>query len=279
MKLTDNDDVDVLPEINSGCVVLLSENTDILVEKVHPMERRVLLLPNYTSQLLPDETKMISKISNTNDDYLMIRHDCESAFYDITSHTIPLVDLHHDSGIDHGLVFVRRSTFGREPVIGQVAKPMRPVLGYSGEVQMMSLSGIFHRHTKGRTISIYRHGCWDPGGQKMETIKNIGIAKRVDASCNIHFPIFVSNFTVYVWNPGGWMMKIDSTKRSQFLAIDNDNTNTIFRLHSSVYVWDLGGLYIDLLYSVQEYYILRKGPAEIVYFRAGQAPSTPSEKE
>jgi hypothetical protein len=63
-------------------------------------------------------------------------------------------------------------------------------------------------------------------------------------------------------------MKINSTKTSKFVGIGDHDIYTIFRLHSSAYVWDPGGLYIDLQYSAREYYILRKGPVEIVHITA-----------
>jgi hypothetical protein len=133
----------------------------------------------------------------------------------------------------------------------------RPPVGRKPDTGM-SLFGFSHSDTKGRTVSIYRHGCWDPGGQKMATTKNIGIANRMDTSCyNIRFPIFVSNFTVYVWHPGGWMMKTEDTKKSKFIAIGDDDIYTIFQLHSSVYVWDPDAYPIDQPYSIRRIHLAK----------------------
>jgi hypothetical protein len=200
-KLTDdNDDVD-LPDMDSGCVVLLV-GEDIVEKTIHPMERSELLPENHTPRLLLDETKTISEISDTNDDYSMARHDCESVFYDVTSLAIPLDDLRHDWGIYQSLVVVRRLTFRPEPNTGKIMVSF----GYSYSSMEVS------------TIGIHRHECWDPGGQQKK--------------------------------------KTDNTTTSKFATIGDDNIYTIFELHLSVYVWDPGGLFIDLQYSVREYYVL-----------------------
>jgi hypothetical protein len=188
-KPTNDDDVDVLTEMDSGCVVSLTMDTNMAVEKVHPMERGTLQHPNHTSRLLLDETKKISELSDANDDYSIAKLDCESAFYHTTSHTTTLDDPHHDWGIDQSLVVVRRPTFGREPETGQSGNPMS--------------------HTEVRTVNVYRDECWDPGGQQQK--------------------------------------KADDTKTSEFIAIGDHDIYTIFRLHSSIYVWDPGGYPIGQL--------------------------------
>jgi hypothetical protein len=90
-------------------------DTEIVVEKVHPMESGILQQRNYTSRLQLDETKKIFEMSDTNDDFSIARYDCESTFYDVASHTIPLDDPHHYWEIYQRLETVRRPRFGRGP--------------------------------------------------------------------------------------------------------------------------------------------------------------------
>jgi hypothetical protein len=196
-KQTDNDNDDAFAEMNSGCVVSLSIDTEIVVEKVHPMESGILQQPNYTLRLQLDETKKIFEISDTNDDFSIARHDCESAFYDVASHMISLNDAHHDWGIHQRLETVRRPRFGRGP-----------------DAIVSSLVFSF-RDMEVSTIGIHRHECWDPGGQQK--------------------------------------MKTEEMKTSEYVAIGDDDIYTIFRLHSSVYVWDPGGSPIDQLYSIHRH--------------------------
>jgi hypothetical protein len=82
-------------------------------------------------------------------------------------------------------------------------------------------------------------------------------------------------------------MMTDDTKTSEFIAIGDDDIYTIFRLHSSIYVWDPGGHHIDFRLSVEIY--RWKGPVEIVHITAkvhpyvlrevSVAPEEPSDSE
>jgi hypothetical protein len=230
---SDNDDV--LAEIDSGCVVSLSMDTAIVVEKVHPMARSMVQQWNHTARLRLHETRTISKISDTNYDYSMVRHNCKSTVYDIASHTIPWNDPHHDWGIEQSLVVIRRPTFGRGPdaIVPSLVFPFSD----------MEVSN----------IGIQRHECWDPGGQKTQTTKSTSTTECVGTSWNISFLSFVSNLAVYDWDPGGQKkMEIDSTKTSKFVAIGDGDIYTIFRLPSSVYFWDPGGYHIDFRLSVKK---------------------------
>jgi hypothetical protein len=135
----------------------------------------------------------------------MVRHDCESIFYDVTTLATLFDDPHHDWGIHQSLVVDRRRTCGQGLDTGEIANPMKHILHHSCEIQITPSFVFSHRNTKVRTVSIHRHACWDPGGWKTQKMKNdTSTTECVGATrYNVCFPIVISNFTAHVWDPGG----------------------------------------------------------------------------
>jgi hypothetical protein len=88
--------------------------------------------------------------------------------------------------------------------MAEIANLIKHVLRHSCEVQITPSSVFSHSNTEVRTVSIHRHECWDPGGQKTEKMKSTSRTECVGTGCIIRFPIFNSNSTVHVWDPGGF---------------------------------------------------------------------------